>query len=104
MNNDKKNQPPKNNEIPYDKMIVIDSEGKSLGLLTKQQAINAAEQEELDLVLLAPSSDTKPAVTKITDYGKFLYQKKIKEKENKQKVQKMKEITVKPLISDGDLA
>ena len=57
---------------------------------------------ELDLVEISPKAD--PAVCKITDYSKFLYQQKKKQKEMKAKTQKIvvKEIRFGPNTDDHD--
>jgi len=57
---------------------------------------------ELDLVEISPKAD--PPVCKITDYSKFLYQQKKKQKEMKAKTQKIvvKEIRFGPNTDDHD--
>lgn len=61
-----------------------------------------ADQRELDLVEISPKAD--PPVCKIIDYSKFLYQQKKKQKEIKQKSQKIvvKEIRFGPNTDDHD--
>ncbi len=61
-----------------------------------------AEEMELDLVEISPSAE--PPVCKITDYSKFLYQQKKKQKEIKAKAQKIvvKEIRFGPQTDDHD--
>ena len=61
-----------------------------------------ADEMELDLVEIVPNSD--PAVCRIVDYQKFLYQKKRKEKEQKANSAKMvvKEIRFGPQTDDHD--
>jgi translation initiation factor IF-3 len=56
----------------------------------------------LDLVEISPNAN--PPVCKIIDYNKFLYEKKKKEKEIKQKTQKtvIKEIRFTPNTDDHD--
>ncbi|HCT52728.1 MAG TPA: translation initiation factor IF-3, partial [Balneola sp.] len=48
-------------------------------ITTSERALQIAEQYNLDLVEIAP--DAKPPVCKIIDYGKYMYEKKKKEKE-----------------------
>ena len=61
-----------------------------------------ADEMNLDLVEIAP--DAKPPVVKIIDYNKFLYNKKKKEKEIKNKASKtvIKEIRFGPNTDDHD--
>lgn len=61
-----------------------------------------ARELELDLVEIAPKA--KPPVVKIIDYNKFLYNKKKKEKEIKNKAAKtvIKEIRFSPNTDDHD--
>ena len=51
--------------------MVIDDDGKQLGLLKFEDALNLATEKELDLVEVSPH--LKPSVCKIMDYGKYLY-------------------------------
>ena len=55
-------------------MRVIDSAGKQIGILSREQALVAAKEENLDLVQITANVD--PVVCRITDYGKFLFDQK----------------------------
>ncbi len=61
-----------------------------------------AEEQSLDLVEISPSAD--PPVCKIIDYKKFLYEQKKRQKEIKNKAQKVvvKEIRFGPNTDDHD--
>jgi translation initiation factor IF-3 len=101
MRNDK---PLINEKIKYDRLLVIDHEGKNLGIIPKAKALEIAQKNELDLVLINDSDSTKkPPVAKIVNCGKYLYNLKIKQGNNKQKTLKQKEIAVKPQIGFNDL-
>jgi translation initiation factor IF-3 len=67
------------------------------------RALEIAETHELDLVEIAP--DAKPPVCKIIDFGKFMYEKKKKEKEarKKQHIMQVKELRFRPNTDDHDL-
>jgi translation initiation factor IF-3 len=82
---------------------VLDVEGKQVGVLTKAEALALAQEQELDLVEIAPAA--KPPVAKIIDYNKFLYQqsKKKQEEKKKAKTSETKEIRLGPFMSDNDL-
>lgn len=72
------------------------------GVYSIQEALRMADQLELDLVEISPNAD--PPVCKITDYQKFLYQLKKKQKEAKAKSVKVivKEIRFGPQTDDHD--
>lgn len=65
-------------------------------------ALKIAEENELDLVKIAPGSN--PPVCKIMDYGKFRFEQTKKEKEAKknQRVIEIKEIRMSPGIDTND--
>lgn len=92
-----------NQRIFAAQLRVLDNEGKQIGVLSKEEALNLAQGQGLDLVEVAPMA--KPPVAKIIDYNKFLYQleKKKKEEKKKAKVSETKEIRLGPFISDNDL-
>jgi translation initiation factor IF-3 len=70
--------------------------------LSIQEALKLADEKGLDLVEISPTAD--PPVCKITDYNKFLYQQKKKQKEIKAKASKVvvKEIRFGPNTDDHD--
>jgi translation initiation factor IF-3 len=82
---------------------LISSEGKQLGILPIEEALNVAKDEGLDLVEVAPNSD--PPVCRAMDYGKFKYQasKKVQEARKKSKAFQLKEIKLRPHTEDHDL-
>ena len=73
-----------------------------LGVYSTEKARELAREMGLDLVEISPNAN--PPVCKIIDYNKFLYEKKKKEKEIKQKTQKtvIKEIRFTPNTDDHD--
>lgn len=93
-----------NERISKDKLRVLDSEGKQIGVLNKFEAIQKARSLGLDLVEIAPNA--KPAVAKIIDFKKFLYQqeKKRREERKKAKAGETKEIRLGPFMNDHDLS
>jgi len=72
------------------------------GVYSFDEAMRIADQLELDLVEISPNA--APPVCKITDYQKFLYQQKKREKEQKAKTAKVvvKEIRFGPQTDDHD--
>ena len=82
---------------------MIDSDGNQLGIMSLRQALEIAEQKNLDLVKIAPQAN--PPVCKIIDYGKFRFEQAKREKEARknQRVVEIKEIRLTPNIDVGDL-
>ena len=72
--------------------------------MSPQEALQKAQAEDLDLVLIAPSA--KPPVAKIIDYSKYRYEmiRKEKEAKKKQKSMQVKEIRLSTFIEDHDIA
>lgn len=92
-----------NQRINAPQIRVLDTDGKQIGVLTRIEALNLAQSQELDLVEIAPMA--KPPVAKIVNFKKFLYQqeKKKKEEKRKAKISETKEIRLGPFMSDNDL-
>lgn len=81
----------------------MDENGEQAGLVPIQEALERAENAELDLVEVAPNA--KPPVCKLMDYSKYKYEKakKAKEAKKKQKIIQNKEVRFRPNIEDHDL-
>jgi len=77
-------------------------EGQEPQVMKTSEAIQLAEEQELDLVEISPNA--VPPVCKIMDYRKFLYNQKRKEKELKAKQSKIviKEIRFGPNTDEHD--
>lgn len=93
-----------NQRIFAPELRVVDGEGKLIGILSKNEALRIAQEQELDLVEIAPKA--KPPVAKIIDFNKFLYQQKKKKKDEKKKAKasETKEVRLGPFMSENDLA
>ena len=76
--------------------------GDQLGIVAVGDALRMAEEQNVDLVEIAPLA--VPPVCKLMDYGKFRYreQKKAHEAKLKQKQIQVKEIKFRPSTDDGD--
>ena len=94
--------PKANERIRSPEVQVISSDGKNLGILKTQEAINIARQEDLDLIEISPNAN--PPVCKIIDIGKYKYdlQKKANKAKKKQKVINLKEIKLRPVTEIHD--
>ncbi len=92
-----KPQGPKANErIRALDVQVIGSDGKNLGSMAINKAIELAKSEGLDLIEISPNAN--PPVCKIMDIGKYKYdlQKKANLAKKKQKTVLLKEIKLRP--------
>ena len=91
-----------NDGIRAREVRLISSNGDQLGAKSKREALQIAEQENLDLVLVAPKA--KPPVAKVMDYGKYRFelQKKQREARKKQKTVNVKEVRLSPTIDTND--
>ena len=72
-----------NNQIRAKEVRVIDNDGSQVGVFSVSEAIKLAKDKGMDLVQITEKAT--PPVCKITDYGKYLYWEKKKEKEKKVK-------------------
>jgi translation initiation factor IF-3 len=94
--------PKANERIRSPEVQVISNDGKNLGILKTQEAINIARQEGLDLIEISPKAN--PPVCKIIDIGKYKYdlQKKANKAKKKQKIINLKEIKLRPVTEIHD--
>ena len=81
---------------------MIDPEGNQLGILTPEEALEAAARYNLDLVEVSPNS--QPPVCRIMDFGKFKYEQSKRERDarKKQKSVELKELRLRPKIDAHD--
>ena len=91
-----------NNQIRAPEVRVIGSDGRQEGILKIDEALKKAQEEELDLVEIAPTA--KPPVVKIVELGKFRYEqeKKLKKEKKKTKASELKEVRFSPFIAEHD--
>jgi translation initiation factor IF-3 len=89
--------------IRFKEVRVVGQDGEPLGIMSSKEALQIAEEQELDLVVIAETGN--PPVCRIMDHGKFLYDqtKKVKEAKKKQKVVNLKEIRLSPAIEEHDI-
>lgn len=83
-------------------MRLIGLEGEQLGVYKTVDAIRLAEDNDVDLVEIAPNAE--PPVCRLMDYGKFKYQEQKRQQEAraKQKVIQVKEVKFRPGTDEGD--
>lgn len=84
-------------------MRVIDEDGQQLGVLSRTEALKAADERGLDLVEISPNAN--PPVVKIVDWGKFQYQrtKQIQKNKKKTKASELKQMRFGLKIGEHDL-
>ena len=97
-----KENPHKINEHITAREVRLVGEGIEQGVYSIADAIKIADEQELDLVEISPNA--VPPVCKVTDYSKFLYEQKKKQKELKSKQIKVsvKEIRFGPHTDEHD--
>lgn len=91
-----------NDEIRVPEVRLIDQDGEQRGIVKIQEALQLAEEVDLDLVEIVPNS--KPPVCRLMDYGKFKFQqkKKLHDQRKKQRQVQIKEIKFRPGTEKGD--
>ena len=90
-------------EIRAKELRVLSGDGEQLGIMSREEALDLAEEKKLDLVCIAPKAN--PPVCKILDYSKYKYEMKKREKENKKKqhATEVKEIRLSTFIEEHDI-
>ena len=84
-------------------MRLIDENGKQIGVVPTEQALQMARERESDLVEIVPNA--RPPVVKIMDFGKYQYQKakEAQQQKAKQKKTEVKGIRLGLRTDDHDL-
>jgi len=89
-----------NDQIRARELRVIGVGGANHGVISLEEALKLAREAELDLIEISPKA--KPPVAKITDYGKFQYELKKKQKDVKAKSHTTETKNVQVKIGTGD--
>ncbi len=92
-----------NEEIRDREVRLIDQNGEQLGVMLTRQAMELAEERQLDLVKIVPQA--KPPVCKLLDYGKYRFEQSKREREirKNQKIITIKEVRLSATIDDHDV-
>ena len=95
-------EPRINNRIRVPEVRLVGPNGEQIGVTRIEDAIRMAQENDLDLVEVAP--EAKPPVAKIMDYGKFKYQEALKARENRRSQVNavVKEMKLRPRIESHD--
>lgn len=81
---------------------MVGPEGEQVGILSREDALQMAEEAGVDLVEIAPQAD--PPVCRIMDFGKHLFEeskRKASARKKQQQVQ-VKEMKFRPATGEGD--
>jgi translation initiation factor IF-3 len=83
---------------------LVGADGEQIGVIDTREALRQARDLDLDLVEVAPQAD--PPVCRIMDYGKFKYERDVRQKEARKKQSRtgLKEIKFRPKIDPHDYA
>ncbi len=92
-----------NEDIRADRVCVISEDGKPLGIMSLDSALQQAEESSLDLVEVGEQDGT--TLVKIMDYGKFLFKQQKTQAKNRvnTKQAELKTLRITYTISDHDL-
>lgn len=95
-----------NDQIKAPSITIIDDEKQNLWTFPRRRALEMAEEAWLDLVQITYDPEKMLSTVRLTDYGKYMYQKGKDEREKKksQKGKDMKEIKLSYNIGENDLA
>ncbi|NQY03389.1 MAG: translation initiation factor IF-3 [Halieaceae bacterium] len=90
-----------NEQITSDPVRLIGAGGEQVGIVALSEALAQAQAASMDLVLMA---DSDPAVCKIMDYGKHIFEAKKQKsaQKKKQKRTQIKEMKFRPGTEEGD--
>lgn len=93
-----------NEEIRDREVRVVDENGEQLGVMAIRQALELAEEKQLDLVKIAAAGPVL-RVCKLMDYGKYHFEQSKREREirKNQKVITIKEVRLSATIEDHDV-
>lgn len=85
-----------NDQIRARTVRVVDANGEQLGVMDIEDGLRVAQEQEMDLVEVAPLAD--PPVCRIMNYGKYKFQKAKRDRQarSKQKHFQIKEVKLRP--------
>jgi translation initiation factor IF-3 len=93
-----------NDRIRAPQVRLVGADVQQIGIVSVQDALQRAQGLDLDLVEVAPQAN--PPVCRIMDYGKFKYERDVRQKEaRKRQVRvEVKEMKMRPKIDPHDYA
>lgn len=92
-----------NQEIKANQLRVIGPDGEQMGIMSREEALQVAENAGVDLIEISPNAD--PPVAKVLDWGKYQYQKMKEQQKNRKhsKASELKQIRLGLKIGSNDL-
>ena len=95
-------EPRVNERIRIREVRLIDHNGRQVGIVPTDRAMQMAREAGLDLVEV--SADSRPPVAKIMDYGKYKYERKKQQQESRKKAHtvQVKEVRLRPKTDRHD--
>lgn len=102
--NNKKYDVIMNDKIFLSKFLLLNDKGEKLGSYNKRDALDLATSQNKDLILIYENKNNPDlSICKIIEYGKYIYNQKKKEKNQKQVVHKTKELKISVATNLNDL-
>ena len=101
--NDRGNYVRKNERIRAREVRLIGSDGKQIGVVSRDEALAAAKKTGLDLVEI--SGNARPPICRILEFGKYMYEQSKRQKENRAKASsssKIKEVKFRVRTEEHD--
>jgi translation initiation factor IF-3 len=91
-----------NERIRVPEVRLIGADGEQVGVIPTEQALERAQEADLDLVEVAP--EAKPPVARLLDYSKYKYEQEQKAKAARKHQQQVnvREIKLRPKIATHD--
>jgi translation initiation factor IF-3 len=91
-----------NDRIRVPEVRLVGEDGKQIGVIKTEEALEYARQRDLDLVEVAP--DARPPVCRVLDYSKYKYEQAQKQKAARKHQQQItiREIKFRPKIAQKD--
>ena len=91
-----------NDRVRAPQVRLVGPDGSQIGIVSIEDALRRARDLDLDLVEVAPQA--QPPVCRIMDYGKYKYDRDVRQKEARKKQQRVevKEIKMRPKIDPHD--
>ncbi len=95
-------EPRINERIRAPRVRLVGPDGGQIGIVPTKDALRKADEMDLDLVEVAPQAD--PPVCRIMDYGKYKYERDVRQKEARKRQARIevKEIKFRPKIDTHD--
>jgi translation initiation factor IF-3 len=91
-----------NERIRVPKVRLIAEDGRQVGIVERDRALDYAREQDLDLVEIAPDAD--PPVCRVLDYSKYKYEQEQKRKAARKHQQQVtvREMKLRPKIAQRD--